>query len=54
MGRFLSCIERFSVVSKVEDKLKWEETKDGVFSVKSMYLALSSIPYGVFPMVRDK
>ena len=54
VGRFLSCIERFSVVSKVEDKLKWEETKDGVFSVKSMYLALSSIPYGVFPMVRDK
>ena len=28
---FLSCIERVSVVNELEDKLKWEETKGGVF-----------------------
>ena len=37
------------MVNKLEDKLKWEETKDGVFPVKSMYLALSSIPSESFP-----
>ena len=49
VGRFLSCIKRFFVVNELEDKLKWEETTDGVFPVKSMYLALSSIPLESFP-----
>ena len=42
MERFLSCIERVFVVNEMEDMLKCEETKNGIFSVKSMYLALRS------------
>ena len=33
-------IGKESMVDEVEDKMKWKETKDGVFSVKSMYIAL--------------
>lgn len=29
--RFLASIVRVSMVNEVVDKLKWEETKDGVF-----------------------
>ena len=37
------------MVSELEDNLKWEETKDGFLSVKSMYLALRSRPTESFP-----
>ena len=47
--RFLSCIERVFVVNEMEDMLKWEETKNGIFSVKSMHLALRSRPVESFP-----
>ena len=46
--RFLSCIERVFVVNEMEDMLKCEETKNGIFSVKSMYLALRSRPVESF------
>ena len=37
------------MVNEMEDMLKWEETKNGIFSVKSMYLALRSRPVKSFP-----
>ena len=38
--RFLSHIGRETVDDKLEDKLRWMKTRDGVFSLKSMYQAL--------------
>lgn len=40
MERFLSCIDRVSLHNEVEDKLYWEESKEGFFLVKSMYAGL--------------
>lgn len=48
--RFLCHISKVSVVDVLEDKLRWEETRDGVFSVKSMYKALWPRIFQVFLM----
>ena len=38
--RFHSLIGKATVVDVMEDELIWNETRDGVFSVKSLYKAL--------------
>ena len=38
--RLLSQIEPATVDDELENKLRWNETEDGVFIVKSMYQAL--------------
>lgn len=51
MERLLACIERVSVVDEMEDKLLWKESKDGVFSVGSMYTGLSPSGADSFPWI---
>ena len=36
MKRFLSHIGKATVVDKMEDELRWKETRDGVFFVMSV------------------
>ena len=37
VGRFLCCLEEKMIRVDEEDKVRWVESKDGVFSVKSLY-----------------
>ena len=38
--RFLFAIQGKRMVTNVEDRVLWKETKDGKFSIKSLYSAL--------------
>ena len=40
--RFLSCLDRMRVNRDEEDRVRWIETKNGKFIVKSLYMALES------------
>ena len=39
MERFLLKIQGKGLISRLEDRVLWKETKDGKFSIKSLYSA---------------
>ena len=46
--RFLVTLQGKKVVTNMEDRVQWEEAKDGLFSVKSFYSTLegsSAVPF---------
>ena len=49
MERFLLRLQGWRVYSDVEDRVVWTKSKDGRFSVKSLYKALESKRQGDFP-----
>ena len=49
MGRLLCCLEGKMVRVDKEDRVRWVESKDGVFSVKSLYRALQPVSSASFP-----
>ena len=49
MERLLCCLGRKKVNLDEEDKMRWMDSKDGNFSVKSLYRALKSDSPVSFP-----
>ena len=49
MERFLLRLQGWRVYSDVEDRVVWTKSKDGRFSVKSLYKALEPERQGDFP-----
>ena len=49
MGRLLCCLDGKMVRMAEEDRVRWVESKDGVFSVKSLYRALQPVSLASFP-----
>ena len=49
MERLLCCLGRKKVNLDEEDKMRWMDSKDGNFSVKSLYRALESDSLVSFP-----
>ena len=49
MERFLVTIQERRLNHNLEDRVLWKETKDGIFSVKSLYSALDSRSAVLFP-----
>ena len=47
--RFLSCLDGMRVNRDEEDRVRWIETKNGKFIVKSLYMALESRTLISFP-----
>ena len=47
--RLLTKLGRYVLVPKIEDRVYWELSKDGIFSVRSMYQALQSSTGVSFP-----
>ena len=47
--RLLCCLEGKMVRVDEEDKVRWVESKSGVFSVKSLYRALQPVSSAFFP-----
>ena len=47
--RLFCCLEGKKVRVDEEDRVKWMETKDGVFSVKSLYRTMQSRSLASFP-----
>ncbi|RVW61357.1 hypothetical protein CK203_032008 [Vitis vinifera] len=49
VGRLLRCLEGKMVRVDEEDRVRWVESKDGVFSVKSLYRAMQPVSSAWFP-----
>ena len=49
VGRLLCYLEGKMVRVDEEDKVRWVESKSGVFSVKSLYRALQPVSSAFFP-----
>ncbi|KAJ9699260.1 hypothetical protein PVL29_008047 [Vitis rotundifolia] len=49
VGRLLCCLDGKMVRVDEEDRVRWVESKDGVFSVKSLYRALLLVSLASFP-----
>ena len=49
VGRLLSCLDGKKMRGDEEDRVRWVESKDGVFSVKSLYRALQPVSSASFP-----
>ncbi|RVX06569.1 hypothetical protein CK203_029507 [Vitis vinifera] len=49
VGRLLCCLDGKKVRVDEEDRVRWMDSKDGVFSVKSLYRALQPVPLASFP-----
>ena len=49
VGRFLVTLQGKKVVTNMEDRVQWEEAKDGLFSVKSFYSTLEGSRVVPFP-----
>ena len=49
MGRLLFWLDGKMVRVDEEDRMRWVESKDGVFSVKSLYRALQPVSLASFP-----
>ena len=47
---FLLCLCGQKLIMEEEDRVQWVETKDGIFSTKSLYKALESGSSVLFPM----
>ena len=50
MGRLLCCLDGKIVRVDEEDRVRWMDSKDGVFSVKSLYRALQPVSIASFPL----
>ena len=46
---FLLCLSKGKVQTGVEDKVLWNEMKNGLFSAKSLFKVLDSVLHGYFP-----
>ena len=49
VGRLLCCLDGKKVRADEEDRVRWVGSKDGVFSVKSLYRALQPVSSASFP-----
>ncbi|RVX13433.1 hypothetical protein CK203_021086 [Vitis vinifera] len=49
VGRLLCCLDEKKVRADEEDRVRWVESKDRVFSVKSLYRALQPVSSASFP-----
>ncbi|RVW39723.1 LINE-1 reverse transcriptase-like [Vitis vinifera] len=49
VGRLLRCLEGKMVRVDEEDRVRWVESKDGVFSVKSLYRVMQPVSSAWFP-----
>ena len=49
VSNFLLCLSKEKVQTGVEDKVLWNEEKYGLFSVKSLFKVLDSVPHVYFP-----
>ena len=49
VGRLLCCLEGKMVSVDEEDRVRWVELNDGVFSVKSLYRVLQPVSSAFFP-----
>ena len=49
VGRLLCCLDGKKVRMDEEDRVRWVESKDGVFSVKSLYTVLRPVSSTYFP-----
>ena len=49
VGRLLCCLDGKKVRVDEEDRVRWMDSKDGVFSVKSLYRALQPVSLTFFP-----
>ena len=50
VGRLLCCLDGKMVRVDEEDRVRWMDSKDGAFSVKSLYRALQPVSIASFPM----
>ena len=48
VNNFLTCLNRTKVQPSLEDKVRWVEEKNGLFSVNSMFKVLDSASHGYF------
>ena len=49
VGRLLCCLDGKKVRGDEEDRVRWVKSKDGVFSVKSLYKPLQPVSSALFP-----
>ena len=50
MKNLLLCLSGKSVIVDVKDRVRWRESKDGMFLVKALYKALEMESTRCFPM----
>ena len=50
VNNFLTCLSRTKVQPSLEDKVRWVEEKNGLFSVKSMFKVLDVVTHCYLPI----